>query len=117
MAMDALSRLPHSLAVPGLHSVLRLACGEFSYGVCVDRFLTRLLLVHGQLSTYRLSRLIKYSFYKNVAFGFLLFFYQFYNGYSGQVSGLRCHHAADSPTLEQTHLAFAGCSGWLTQAG
>ena len=49
------------------------------------RFLTRLLLVHGQLSTYRLSRLIKYSFYKNVAFGFLLFFFQFYNGFSGQV--------------------------------
>ena len=53
----------------------------------MSRFLTRLLLVHGQLSTYRLSRLIKYSFYKNVAFGFLLFFYQFYNGFSGQVSG------------------------------
>lgn len=53
------------------------------------RFLTRLLLVHGQLSTYRLSRLIKYSFYKNVAFGFLLFFYQFYNGFSGQVRGTR----------------------------
>ena len=52
---------------------------------CVRRFLTRLLLVHGQLSTYRLSRLIKYSFYKNIAFGFLLFFYQFYNGFSGQV--------------------------------
>ena len=52
---------------------------------CMCRFLTRLLLVHGQLSTYRLSRLIKYSFYKNVAFGFLLFFFQFYNGFSGQV--------------------------------
>ena len=48
------------------------------------RFLTRLLLVHGSLSAYRLSRLIKYSFYKNVAFGFLLFFFQFYCGFSGQ---------------------------------
>jgi magnesium-transporting ATPase (P-type) len=40
--------------------------------------------VHGSLSAYRLSRLIKYSFYKNIAFGFMLFYYQFYNGYSGQ---------------------------------
>ena len=40
--------------------------------------------MHGSLSAYRLSRLIKYSFYKNVAFGFMLFFYQFYCGFSGQ---------------------------------
>jgi phospholipid-transporting ATPase len=48
------------------------------------RFLTRLLLVHGSLSAYRLSRLVKYSFYKNIAFGFMLFYYQFYCGFSGQ---------------------------------
>ena len=53
------------------------------------RFLVRLLLVHGQLSVYRLSRLIKYSFYKNIAFAFLLFFYQFYCGWSGVLSGPR----------------------------
>ncbi len=40
--------------------------------------------MHGSLSAYRLSRLIKYSFYKNIAFGFMLFYYQFYCGYSGQ---------------------------------
>lgn len=40
--------------------------------------------MHGSLSTYRLARLIKYSFYKNIAFGFVLFFYQFYCGFSGQ---------------------------------
>ena len=47
------------------------------------RFLVRLLLVHGSLSVYRLSRLIKYSFYKNIAFAFMLAFYQFYCGFSG----------------------------------
>lgn len=36
------------------------------------------------MSAYRLSRLIKYSFYKNVAFGCALFLYQFYCGFSGQ---------------------------------
>ncbi len=55
-----------------------------NYTFWLRRFLTRLLLVHGSLSAYRLSRLIKYSFYKNVAFGFMLFFYQFYCGFSGQ---------------------------------
>ena len=43
----------------------------------------QLLFVHGTLSHYRLSRLIKYSFYKNILFCFMLFFFQFYAGYSG----------------------------------
>ena len=47
------------------------------------RFVVRLLMVHGSLSVYRLSRLIKYSFYKNIAFAFLLLFYQIYCGFSG----------------------------------
>ncbi len=47
------------------------------------RFLARLLLVHGSLSHYRLARLIKYSFYKNILFCFVLFFFQFYCGFSG----------------------------------
>ena len=48
------------------------------------RFLVRLLLVHGTLADYRLGRLIKYSFYKNIAFAFMLFFFQFFCAYSGQ---------------------------------
>ena len=43
-----------------------------------------LLLVHGNLSYYRLARLIKYSFYKNITFAFVLFYFQFYNGFGGQ---------------------------------
>lgn len=43
---------------------------------CGCRFLVRLLLVHGTLSNYRLARLIKYSFFKNVLFCFMLFFFQ-----------------------------------------
>ena len=43
----------------------------------------RLLLVHGTLSHYRLARLIKYSFYKNIAFNMILFWFQFFCGYSG----------------------------------
>lgn len=43
------------------------------------RFLVPLLLVHGNLSYYRLARLIKYSFYKNITFAFVLFYYQVRN--------------------------------------
>lgn len=50
------------------------------------RFLTRLLLVHGYLADYRLQRLIKYSFYKNITFAFVFLFYQPFNGVSGQVT-------------------------------
>lgn len=62
----------------------RQAANNSDYAVGQFRFLVQLLLVHGNLSYYRLARLIKYSFYKNVIFGFVLFYYQFYNGFSGQ---------------------------------
>ena len=56
-----------------------------------DRFLGRLLLVHGTLADYRLGRLIKYSFYKNISFASMFFFFQFFNGWSGQA---RAHRLA-----------------------
>jgi magnesium-transporting ATPase (P-type) len=46
--------------------------------------LPRLLLVHGTLADHRLARLIKYSFYKNVAFAAMLLCFQFFSGFSGQ---------------------------------
>lgn len=62
----------------------RQAVNNSDYAISQFRFITRLLLVHGQLSRYRLGRLIKYSFYKNSAFAGVLFYFQLYNGFSGQ---------------------------------
>jgi len=62
----------------------RQAVNNSDYAISQFRFLVPLLLVHGNLSYYRLARLIKYSFYKNITFAFMMFFYQFYNGFSGQ---------------------------------
>ena len=62
----------------------RQAVNNSDYAIAQFRFLTRLLLVHGQLSRYRLGRLIKYSFYKNSVFAGVLFYFQFFNGFSGQ---------------------------------
>ena len=61
----------------------RQAVNNSDYALVQFRHLVRLLLVHGQLSHYRLARLIKYSFFKNIAFACILIFYQFYCGFSG----------------------------------
>jgi len=61
----------------------RQAVNNSDYALMEFRHLIRLLLVHGQLSHYRLARLIKYSFFKNITFACILIFYQFYCGFSG----------------------------------
>ncbi|KAK2986132.1 hypothetical protein RJ640_024681 [Escallonia rubra] len=48
------------------------------------RFLERLLLVHGHWCYRRISLMICYFFYKNIAFGFTLFFFEAYASFSGQ---------------------------------
>lgn len=47
--------------------------------------LQRLLLVHGHWCYDRLARMILYFFYKNASYIFVLFWYQFYCTFSGQV--------------------------------
>ncbi|KIY61355.1 phospholipid-translocating P-type ATPase [Cylindrobasidium torrendii FP15055 ss-10] len=50
------------------------------------RFLKKLLLVHGSWSYRRLSKLILYSFYKNIVLYMTQFWYSFFNNFSGQVA-------------------------------
>jgi phospholipid-transporting ATPase len=47
------------------------------------RFLRKLLLVHGSWSYHRVSKVILYSFYKNVTLFMTQFWYSFMNGFSG----------------------------------
>lgn len=49
------------------------------------RFLRKLLLVHGSWSYTRLSKMILYSFYKNICLYMTLFWYSFQSSFSGQV--------------------------------
>eukprot|EP01136_Pigoraptor_vietnamica_P044457 Opistho-1_new@21219 len=53
------------------------------FAISQFRFLVRLLLVHGHWSYQRLATMVLYFFYKNAAFVFLLFWYEFYCGWSG----------------------------------
>ncbi|EFJ44669.1 hypothetical protein VOLCADRAFT_121291 [Volvox carteri f. nagariensis] len=62
----------------------RQAVNNSDVAVPLFRHLVPLLLVHGQLCSERLSRLITYSFYKNLAYWGVLLMFQFYCGFSGQ---------------------------------
>ncbi|GMJ05724.1 Aminophospholipid ATPase 9 [Hibiscus trionum] len=48
------------------------------------RYLERLLLVHGHWCYRRLSSMVCYFFYKNIAFGFTIFLYEVYTSFSAQ---------------------------------
>lgn len=50
------------------------------------RFLERLLLVHGHWCYRRMSSMICYFFYKNIAFGFTLFYFEAYAAFSGETA-------------------------------
>ncbi len=53
------------------------------YAIGQFRFLTRLLLVHGQLCYHRISDLHKVFFYKNIIWTSILFYYQIHSDFSG----------------------------------
>ncbi|KAI8811238.1 hypothetical protein BJ742DRAFT_798686, partial [Cladochytrium replicatum] len=56
------------------------------YAFMEFRFLRRLLSVHGRYSYARMSRLILYSFYKNLAFITVQWWFGFVSGWSGQTA-------------------------------
>jgi phospholipid-transporting ATPase len=63
---------------------LQAACAS-DYSIAQFRFLQKLLLVHGAWSYSRICKLILYSFYKNICLYVIQFWFQLWNGYSGQI--------------------------------
>jgi len=57
---------------------------DFTFGQF--RYLERLLLIHGRLSYLRISKFLRYFFYKNFAFTFSHFWFSFFSAYSAQVN-------------------------------
>ncbi|NXR13420.1 AT10D ATPase, partial [Semnornis frantzii] len=53
------------------------------FAICQFRHLRKLLLVHGHWCYTRLTNMVLYYFYKNLAYVNLLFWYQFFCGFSG----------------------------------
>ncbi|VDM14256.1 unnamed protein product, partial [Wuchereria bancrofti] len=58
------------------------------YSIGQFRYLKRLLLVHGRWSYFRMTKFLRYFFYKNFAFTLTHFWYSFFCGYSAQVISL-----------------------------
>uniref|UniRef100_A0A0N5A7W7 Phospholipid-transporting ATPase n=1 Tax=Syphacia muris TaxID=451379 RepID=A0A0N5A7W7_9BILA len=69
----------HFSGQEGMQAVL---ASDFSIGQF--RFLQRLLLVHGRWSYLRMSKFLRYFFYKNFSFTLTHFWYSFFCGYSAQ---------------------------------
>lgn len=60
------------------------ACAS-DYAIAQFRFLNKLLLVHGAWNYNRLTKLILYSFYKNVCLYLIQFWFAILSGFSGQI--------------------------------
>ncbi|XP_017837733.1 probable phospholipid-transporting ATPase IA isoform X3 [Drosophila busckii] len=63
---------------------LQAACAS-DYSIAQFRYLQRLLLVHGAWNYTRISKLILYSFYKNVCLYVIELWFALYSGWSGQI--------------------------------
>ncbi|ORX81203.1 phospholipid-translocating P-type ATPase [Anaeromyces robustus] len=55
------------------------------YAISQFRFLSKLVIVHGRWSYYRISNMVMNFFYKNIVWVFTLFWYQFSCGFSAQI--------------------------------
>ena len=56
------------------------------YSIGQFKYLERLLLVHGRWSYIRMSKFLRYFFYKNFTLTLTMFWYSFFCGYSAMVS-------------------------------
>lgn len=70
------------VGISGLEGLQAARSADFA--ISQFRYLKKLLLVHGAWSYQRLSKLILFSFYKNICLYTTQFWYAFYNGFSGQ---------------------------------
>lgn len=61
------------------------AANSSDYSIAQFRFLHKLILVHGVWSYNRLSKVILYSFYKNICLYIMEFWFAIMNGWSGQI--------------------------------
>lgn len=61
----------------------RQAVNSADFAIAQFSYLKRLLMVHGRLNYRRTSKLIRFTFYKNIIAALVIFFFTFYSGYSG----------------------------------
>ncbi|XP_047324539.1 probable phospholipid-transporting ATPase 4 [Impatiens glandulifera] len=70
------------VGISGVEGMQAVMASDFS--IAQFRFLERLLVVHGHWCYKRIAQMICYFFYKNIAFGLTLFYFESFAGFSGQ---------------------------------
>ncbi|XP_068302764.1 probable phospholipid-transporting ATPase 8 [Pyrus communis] len=70
------------VGISGVEGMQAVMASDFA--IAQFRFLERLLLVHGHWCYRRISMMICYFFYKNITFGFTLFWFEAHASFSGQ---------------------------------
>ncbi|KAK7261683.1 hypothetical protein RIF29_28000 [Crotalaria pallida] len=70
------------VGISGVEGMQAVMASDFS--IAQFRFLERLLVVHGHWCYKRIAQMICYFFYKNIAFGLTIFYFEAYAGFSGQ---------------------------------
>ncbi|KAK9104462.1 hypothetical protein Scep_021306 [Stephania cephalantha] len=70
------------VGISGVEGMQAVMASDFA--IAQFRFLERLLLVHGHWCYRRISMMICYFFYKNMTFGFTLFWFEAHASFSGQ---------------------------------
>ncbi|KAH1128775.1 hypothetical protein J1N35_000153 [Gossypium stocksii] len=70
------------VGITGVEGMQAAMSSDFS--IAQFRFLERLLLVHGHWCYRRITMMICYFFYKNITFGFTLFWFEAYSSFSAQ---------------------------------
>ncbi|XP_058073959.1 probable phospholipid-transporting ATPase 4 [Magnolia sinica] len=70
------------VGISGVEGMQAVMASDFS--IAQFRFLEQLLVVHGHWCYKRIAQMICYFFYKNIAFGLTLFYFEAFAGFSGQ---------------------------------
>ncbi|KAG6532955.1 hypothetical protein ZIOFF_006815 [Zingiber officinale] len=70
------------VGISGVEGMQAVMASDFS--ISQFSFLERLLVIHGHWCYKRIALMICYFFYKNIAFGLTIFYFEAYTGFSGQ---------------------------------
>ncbi|XP_078176820.1 putative phospholipid-transporting ATPase 4 isoform X2 [Carex rostrata] len=70
------------VGISGVEGMQAVMASDFA--ISQFRFLERLLVVHGHWCYKRVAQMICYFFYKNIAFGLTIFYFEAFTGFSGQ---------------------------------
>ncbi|KAL1293214.1 hypothetical protein HN51_053864 [Arachis hypogaea] len=70
------------VGISGVEGMQAVMASDFA--IAQFRFLERLLVVHGHWCYKRIAQMICYFFYKNIAFGLTIFYFEAFTSFSGQ---------------------------------